>query len=79
MLEMCLSMERLLLSWHFLTYSHQSRAKSTLGILKGFILCREGQQSTETHKFSATKGEGAFPPYCKDWSEASGSTCSNIY
>ncbi len=22
-------------------------------LLKGFILCREGQQSTETHKFSA--------------------------
>ncbi len=43
-----LSFFSLLGSWQFFTYSHQSRDKSTLGILKGFILCREGQQSTET-------------------------------
>ncbi len=33
-------------AFNVLTYSHQSRDKSTLGILKGFILCREGHTDT---------------------------------
>ncbi len=47
-ITVALSFFSLLGSWQFLTYSHQSRDKSTLGILKGFILCRESQQSIET-------------------------------
>ncbi len=46
------------LSWQFLSHSHQSRDKFTFSLLKGFILCREGQQSTETHTFSAECDRG---------------------
>ncbi len=52
-----------ILSWQFLAHSHQSRDKFTFSLLKGFILCREGQQSTETHTFSAEcAGGGCAPP-----------------
>ncbi len=52
------------LSWQFLAHSHQSRDKFTFSLLKGFILCREGQQSTETHTFSAECAGGGGGGLC---------------
>ncbi len=53
------------LSWQFLAHSHQARDKCTFSLLKGFILCREGQQSTETHVSveCEQRGRAASPSY----------------
>ncbi len=50
-------------NWQF--YSHQSRDKSTLSLLKGLFSAEKVKSHTDTHKFlqSATKGEGASLPY----------------
>ncbi len=45
--------------------SHHLRDKLTLSLLKGFILCKEGQTVIQKHRLlqSVTNVEGALPPY----------------
>ncbi len=50
--------------WEISKNSHHLRDKLTLSLLKGFILCKEGQTVIQKHRLlqSATNVEGALPP-----------------